>query len=693
MALVRLRAVRYSKGGSPEVPVCSVRVLRAVALFFVLVVARDAHASGPLVPAGPDASAPSDTTWVSPVAIDPDRPWRVKSVDIEGVNPLRAWTLASGLSTVARPWWAIWRKARRFHPAFLAQDVESLKRALEADGYYDAKVTAEVRVLHAPDGDWSDEPLMPLPAWLFRRAPWLVGGDRPGPVVDEFAGHEPGLVAVRLRIERGDPTYVCWLGIDLEGGGIPEEDAARFRRQVPLVSGEVFAEADYRRTAELLGGYYADHGHPTPLVEPKAAVDLGTRCAWVSYVVKPGPAATFGETGIDGLGALQPEIATRELAWEPGEPFDARLVRETERRLRGLRVFSLARVEPGAIKDGKVPMRLSLEPGDTQEVRLGVGYSSEEGVRGLASWWNYNAFGGGEQIGFSARVSQINRIVTASYVEPHFPGQRNRSALTFNLGVDDETTYRDDFGRVTPQIDWRIGRNLTGAVFLRGAYDSLSQVSDATRADLAVYENVGFTVSAGGSMRWTHVDDLLDPHQGFVLNVSTEVAGGPLLGADFSWLRTIATLRAYRPIFGDLLGAMRITLGAIPPYDGTQEIPLWSRFYAGGTGIYGVRGYGRWRVGPITGSNDPLGGRTLAIGSLEGRYPIWGPLLGVLFVDTGDVEKSAWTISPRNFQTGVGFGFRANTPIGPVELDLGFGLDRPRGDSLVQLAFSIGPEF
>jgi outer membrane translocation and assembly module TamA len=41
----------------------------------------------------------------------------------------------------------------------------------------------------------------------------------------------------------------------------------------------------------------------------------------------------------------------------------------------------------------------------------------------------------------------------------------------------------------------------------------------------------------------------------------------------------------------------------------------------------------------------------------------------------------------------VGFGLRASTPVGPIEADLGFGLNREGGDGLVQFAFSIGPDF
>jgi outer membrane protein assembly complex protein YaeT len=623
-------------------------------------------------PASP-ARAAEEGRLVRASEIDPDLPWQVKSVDIEGVSFIRGWLLGSAMSTEERPWWVFWRGRPRFVPAYLAQDVETIEAQLRADGYYDAEVTSEVRVLR--------DPAPPPPG-----APPPVAGDATPP-------GEPGLVAVRILIETGEPSLVCSIYVDFDGAEIPAADEAELRRRMTLRIGDVFDQAAYQATAAEVAAYFSEHGHPYPEVKRAARVETPTRCVDVSYRAEPGATADFGVTTVEGLGGLDEAVVRRELAYTEGEPYDSRRVRETERRLRGLRIFSIVRLDHGPIDAaGDVPMRLDVTRGPENELRLGAGYSTEEGVRGLGSWWNYNLFGGGEQFGVSARISQITRLISATYVEPHFPGQDQRTLITFNIGQDDESTYLNNFTRGIPQIEWRAGPDLAGTVFFRGEYDSLSDVSDPTKEALKVFQNSGFTLSFGSSVRWTYVDDILDPHKGVATGLAAEVAGGPL-DADFSWFRTVWNFRGYHPIAGDLTGAMRITLGSIAPYDGTPQIPLWERFYAGGSGIYPVRGYGRRRIGPITGSDDPLGGRTLAIGSIEARYPVFGPVLGVAFVDVGNIELSAWTLDPDNFQTGVGFGLRANSPVGPVEIDLGFGLDRPKGDSLVQVSFSIGPEF
>ena len=97
----------------------------------------------------------------------------------------------------------------------------------------------------------------------------------------------------------------------------------------------------------------------------------------------------------------------------------------------------------------------------------------------------------------------------------------------------------------------------------------------------------------------------------------------------------------YYPVYGDLVISTRLAGGTIVPYGSTHQIQFWDRFYAGGTGINPVRGYGRRRVGPLSDSDDPIGGRSVVVGSLEFRHPIFGPVQGIAFVDAGDGKPIA----------------------------------------------------
>lgn len=610
-----------------------------------------------------DPGAPSGPTLPREVALadlDPRGPWRIRRLRIEGVGPVRSWLLRSGVGTETRPFWAFWRARPEFSPAYLQADLERVRRELEAEGYYSAQVDGRVTVLQDPSG---------------------TGRER-----------EPGLVDATIAIDEGPPVRVCRLDFDIARRDFPAADFRELRRRFPFRVGDVFEQRAYEQGAALLTAHLRSHGYADGVAKRKARVDVPSGCADVVYRVRPGESAVFGPTEIEGLDAVDREIAERELAYRAGEIYDEREVTETIRRLRALRIFSVVRLQRDPITDGDVPMRLSLTEGPSREIRLGIGYSTDDGPRGLASWWHYNFLGDGRLLGFSARVSEFSRSITGSFLQPHFLGFRSTARLDLQIGQEDESTYVDDFVLLTPRIEWQLWPNVAANVFFGFHYDSLSGVSDQTKEALGVFQSSGFTNAFGLGLRWQWVNDPIDPRRGIVAALSPEVAGGPL-GGDFSHFRLVGDVRGYLPVYGDLVLATRVLAGSVAPYDGTPQIPLWARFYAGGTTAFPVRGYARRRVGPLSASNDPLGGRTATVVSAELRHPIVDPVWGVVFVDAGDVELSAWTLNPRNFQTGVGFGIRAVTPIGPIEAALGFGLNREGGDSLVQFAFTIGPDF
>lgn len=592
--------------------------------------------------------------------IDARREWRITTVDVEGLDVLQRFLYVPKLQTMTRPWWVFWRARPEFAPADLQADARRLTRELHALGFYEATVRADAEVVEPP------------------------GPGDPG---------EPGLIRGRLVVDLGERVKVCKLDVTFGDLPIPAEDIRRLRRDLAIVVGQDFTEGDYQGAGQQIVDYLGEHGYAAATVERRARVDVPRRCVEVAYTASAGRLALFGQTSIEGLSEVSSEIVRQEISYEEGEVYDTRKVVETVRRLRGLRLFTIVRLVPEEIDENdEAHMGLTLTEGPQREIRLGVGYSTDDGIRGLASWNHYNWFGGGRQFGVSARVSEIRRSISANFLQPYFPGPSTRSMVNFTVGQDDESTYLDDFVRLIPRIEWRVNSNIDVNFSIIGAYDSLSSVSDESKAALPGFVSSGFTVAPGAGIRWVDVDDTLNPTKGLVLAAATDVASRAF-GGDFGWYRLLVESRAYYPVWRDLVVATRLSAGTIVPYGSTDQIQFWSRFYAGGTGINPVRGYARRRVGPVSDSDDPIGGRSVVLGSLELRHPLFGPVQGVAFADAGDVELSAWQFQPANVQTGVGVGLRANSPVGPVELGVGFGLDRRGDDSLTQVYFSIGPNF
>ena len=604
---------------------------------------------------------------VSLADFDVRGPWRLTGMSLEGLGWFEDWSLGTNLQTQPRAWWAFWRDDPSFEPAYLYGDLDTIRSRMQAQGYYEAEVEEELRILK-----------------------------RPGPAPEAGGERTPGELEVRIRVDPGDPVVVCSLYLDAEAITLSAEAEREIQEKFPLRVGDRFTRDAYQGAANRYAQYLAVHGYPEAAVKRHARVDVPRRCAEVAYGVEPGRHAVFGPTRITGLGELPPEIVEREISYQEGQEYDEARVVLTQRRIRDTRLFSVVRLEKGKVNEaGEVPIEIEVAEGPEHEIRLGVGYGTDDGVRGVASWWNYNFLGGNRRFGVSTKISQINRWIDASFVQPHFPRHGDTASVSFTLGQQDESTYLDNSFVATPKVAWWIDEDRTVTTYYSFRYDSLSDVSDQTIDALGPenqFQNAGFTSSLGVGLRWLAFDNPANPTEGFGLAVAGEVSGGPL-GAEFNLFRLLAQGAYYHPLPWDLTFAVTLRGGSIVPYDETPQVPLWARLYAGGNAAFPVRGYGRRRVGPLSGSDDPLGGRTVLVGTAELLYPIFGPVLGVLFFDGGDVELSAWTFRPENVQKGVGVGLRAATPVGPFEIDFGFGLDRPPGDSIFQVNFTIGPQF
>ncbi|OGS11040.1 MAG: hypothetical protein A2386_00510 [Elusimicrobia bacterium RIFOXYB1_FULL_48_9] len=123
-------------------------------------------------------------------------------------------------------------------------------------------------------------------------------------------------------------------------------------------------------------------------------------------------------------------------------------------------------------------------------------------------------------------------------------------------------------------------------------------------------------------------------------------------------------------MISEFIIASRLKFGFISPSRFTADIPIFKRFFSGGS--YSVRGYGFQQIGPKDEAGNPLGGRYQIEGNIELRYPIVGKLKGIVFVDSGSIYQTNFSFNESELSYGVGTGVRYVTPIGPIGIDLAF---------------------
>lgn len=582
-------------------------------------------------------------------ALDLAHDWKLRTLRIEGNHAIATSLIKDTIVTRPRRWFALWQPLPAFDPVSFRSDLERLQALYRSAGYYHAVITHDVEL--PADGD--------------------------------------DVTAV-VYVDEGKPVLVTDVAIEITGDHIPEEPYAKVTGNFPLEAGDVFEEAEYDRARALLRTAWRDQGYARVVVTKTARVDVRNDTATVHYTVDSGAPAVFDATTINGLTTVEPEVVEREIAWTRGEPFREKKLDETRKRLESLRLFRTVRLKEDDSRSREVDIDVDLVEAPKREIRFGVGYSTEDGPRGLAAWRDYDFYGGARQLGFTARISQLRRSIAADFVQPHFPSQTSRFRLVFAQEQYDEDTYTLNQTRGSPRVEWDIVPGLAAYGFYRAELDLLSGVRRPVREripgaapDTSILSGFGF------GLDWNATDDLLDPTRGWILSGSVEPVGS-VLGGDVDFWRAIIEGRMYQPLVFGLIGAMRLRLGGAEPTDGAKLLPLFERFYAGG--INSVRGYARRRVGPLA-EDEPIGGHSLVETSIELRRAITDDIGAAIFVDGGQVSLQSFDFPFGDLQYGTGFGLRYRSPVGPIRVDLGFPLE-PRGDDARwQIYLSVGQTF
>jgi len=156
-------------------------------------------------------------------------------------------------------------------------------------------------------------------------------------------------------------------------------------------------------------------------------------------------------------------------------------------------------------------------------------------------------------------------------------------------------------------------------------------------------------------VRWTELDNRVNPRQGHRLTWGNEWYGG-VFGGDWDFVKSRVDYDYYLPI-GDPEIQVRHGVhvafrgGVADPYGDSSLVPYSERFFFGG--VRTLRGFAFRGVGPNTSDDQPLGGETMLGGTFEYRLPLYKVtqpgtfreiemFRALLFFDWGILDEDAY---------------------------------------------------
>ena len=507
----------------------------------------------------------------------------------------------------------------------------------------------------------------------------------------------------KLIVDAGPQFAMARLLIRYQGEDTPREpDQDAAKAAVSLQPGMPAVAAEVIDQERQIGAKLRELGYPYAEVTSRDVIgDKDAKTISVRYNVSSGPRVVLGAFRYPDDKRTKDKYLDKINPLESGQLYDPSELALFNSRLAETRIFdsSLAKLsdEPVGVTEAGDEIRdvvVNLDERDRYTLTLGAGFDTSEGFGVDAELLRRNITGMGDLLIGQARIAQREQGLDVVWRRPNELGYGK--GVTYFASVFNENT--DAFNQQTGKIGAGV-EVIPNPVFQYG-YGAdvryIRQTGESERRDFQV-------LSLNGSARIDRSDSLLDPRKGWRAEGRLKPVYAFSDAGDSTYVRSVIQGRAYLPVSseGRYVLAGRLRLGTLLGAS-VANVPGEDRFFAGGGGS--VRGYAYQAIGPFetrTTTNDdgeveteevPLGGRSLAEASIEGRARITDSIGGVVFLDAGNVSDAEYPAFD-NLRIGLGAGVRYQTPAGPIRLDVATPLNPSDRDEVVQIYISIGQAF
>ncbi len=482
-------------------------------------------------------------------------------------------------------------------------------------------------------------------------------------------------IELRIRINEGKQSFVR--SVEFEGNTVFEAES--LKKLLVMERGEIFDPREVDADNYVIRYSYDDLGYAD--IEVESGYRREDDGVFVLHSMKEGSKQFVGKIDILGLERTRRSVVLRELRIKSDDLFRYARILESERRLYRLGIFSAIRTQiENASTANYKDIDFVLSERKRISMNFRVGYGTRDLVRLGVGVMHNNIFGRAWQGKIDSKLSFVEQRVTTQMTFP-------RSIL---LPGDFGFAF---FFRRLEEIGYHtlsLGGNVTTKFVLDASEISAKYEIERIKTYYMVDDSTGTDLLHGFGVGWLRDkrDNPFYTTKGSYTGANVEISG-VVLPSDVDYLRPTVQFRLYRPYAG-LVIATSLKAGLVKPVAPTTIIPVYKRFYCGGTSS--VRGYSERGIGPVDENDNPLGGRFLGEVSAEVRFPIYKLLGGVLFLDGGNIWQNREEIST-DLRWGVGVGLRVRTFLGSIRLDYGFKLAREEDESAGVLHFAIGEAF
>jgi outer membrane protein assembly complex protein YaeT len=499
--------------------------------------------------------------------------------------------------------------------------------------------------------------------------------------VERLDPESEGLLTLVVRVEEGPRALVD--RVELQGALALEP--ATVLEAARLEPSDAFAHSEILAARERILTLYRNQGFRGAEVEARSSLDERKESAQVVFVVREGERTRVDRVILAGLRVTRESAVRRLITIEPGEPLSPMAIAETRQNLVGSGLFRSVDIDPlpPDPETHRSDVLITLSEGPRTTFAYGFGYEEQQLARAEVEVTRRNLFGLNRSVSLFTRASFRGARFITTYRQPDIFAYPMPLFVSFYAEEEDRTSF--DYNRVGVGLQFSKRVSPDQNLFLRYRFDQTKVFRlevDIEQIDRR-FRNTRISAVSLASVT-DRRDDPLNPGRGQFRILDVEWSA-KALGTEVPYLKGLAQQFFYFRMPHDLVAALGLRLGVGQTLTENRgaPLPIAEKFFAGGANT--LRGFALDEASPKREivlpsgevvEGEPIGGNVLALLNLELRFPILGNLRGVVFSDNGTVYPTFQTIELLNWRYNMGFGFRYDTPLGPLRVDYGFKLDR-----------------
>ncbi|MDD5126360.1 autotransporter assembly complex family protein [Methylovulum sp.] len=493
-------------------------------------------------------------------------------------------------------------------------------------------------------------------------------------------------ISIQITVEPGALYHIRTLSID---GKVPVDA----KQWLALKDQAPARAAAIQQAREKLQTALQEHGYALAKVdEPVGHLLPDTDELDVSYHVESGKRVALGKITVKGLNQVKPDLVDRHLRIAKGEPFKLSDIEKNRQDLQATGVFSSVRTRIGKSLDSQqqLPVTFIVSERLRHTTQLGAAYSTDLGASFSSFWQNRNLLGFGEQLNFTAGITQIGGNSTTgigynvglNFIKPDFLQLDQTLHVSLAAIKQSLSTYDQDAVLGEVLLSRKLTPFWTGGIGISPEQSTITQAGETHDYTL---------VSLPVSLKYDSTNSLLDPTSGSIVTPSvTPVVA--LTGSEtntfvimqlsastyLDWHSQGRSVLALRGLLGDIVGAGRF------------DLPPDKRFYGGGSNT--VRGYRYQSIGPQFSDGNPQGGKAIATATIEFRQRLFEHYGIVAFTDAGQVSPDT-LLASGDWRVGAGIGARYYTGFGPLRLDFALPVNQQSNSGSFEIYIGLGQAF